>query len=138
MATLTDVTTALTTATPDAVQAEAQGVVNDALNDLVAGKSPFESKTEISNMIILVAGIAGTAYTAYAQGGTAAMIACLGVTGSAIFNMILRFFTNGPLVTDGLKAIINALCKLTPQKITVAPTPPPAPPAPTGPVGLNP
>jgi hypothetical protein len=100
-------------ATQAQIQAQTSEAITAALNDLVAGKNPIKSKSLQFNVPLILIGIAGTVYQAWAAGDIQSIAPFLAMFGTGAVNTILRFVTNGPILTNGLQGIIDAYANLT-------------------------
>jgi hypothetical protein len=97
------------TSTPEQISIRVGEVATGILGDLIAGKNPLSSNTLRLNAIFIAAGIVGTVYQTWTTGDPA--IAPLIAVATGAVNMVLRFLTTGPVVTQGMNKIMDALLK---------------------------
>jgi|GEM_PF-2564718 len=97
-------------------QEKAVELTEQIIADLIAGKNPMSSKTIKFNAVLFGVGLLGFGYQAYVGGNIAEMSPFLVSMTTACINTVLRFVTNGPLITNGLNKIMDTLVTLPPPK----------------------
>jgi hypothetical protein len=100
------------TESPDDIIKQATTALTEAASDLVAGRSPMQSKTLWFNAAQAAAGIVGLVGSAYLGGNPEVLYPSLALVVNGVANSFLRGLTNGPIVTQGMDGIMNALATL--------------------------
>ena len=103
-------------ATPEQLQAQSTDFLMGAVQDLVSGKNPLQSKTLLFNGALILVGIAGSIYTMLISGNTAAAVPFLLTTGTGAINSVLRLITSGPILTNAMQKLMGAYASITPQQ----------------------
>lgn len=107
---------AATTQSQEQISTAVNDQITGVLNDLISGKNPLSSKTLIANGVMIIAGVAGTCYQAWATGDMTSIAPFLTLVATGAINTVLRFLTTGPVITDGMQRIQDALLKTEPPK----------------------